>query len=151
MSLILIALALLGYVIWRGQERPNLRRGDWRTGAGLLAIGSFAAAGFLAIKADWSEAFAMVVIACALLLGARSRRTVDPMKQPQGQPRPSRAERVGLAEAREILGVEEGATVEEIRIAYARLMRMAHPDHGGTDGLAAQLNAARDRLLGRGL
>ena len=147
MSLILIALALLGYVIWRGQERPNLRRGDWRTGAGLLAIGSFAAAGFLAIKADWSEAFAMVVIACALLLGARSRRSVAPMPQPP----PRRPERVGLAEAREILGVDEGATVEEIRTAYARLMRMAHPDHGGTDGLAAQLNAARDRLLGRGI
>jgi hypothetical protein len=26
-------------------------------------------------------------------------------------------------------------------------MRMAHPDKGGTSGLAAQLNAARDRLL----
>jgi hypothetical protein len=24
---------------------------------------------------------------------------------------------------------------------------MAHPDKGGTSGLAAQLNAARDRLL----
>ena len=31
--------------------------------------------------------------------------------------------------------------------AYNRLMRMAHPDKGGTSGLAAQLNAARDRLL----
>jgi hypothetical protein len=29
-------------------------------------------------------------------------------------------------------------------------MRQAHPDHGGSHGLAAQLNAARDRLLGRG-
>ena len=147
MSLILIALVLLGYVMWRGQGKPVLTRGDWRTGAGLLAIGSFAAAGFLAIKADWPEAFAMVVIACALLLGARSRRTVEPKPRPQ----PSRPERVGLAEARAILGVGEGATVEEIRIAYARLMQRAHPDHGGTDGLAAQLNAARDRLLGRGL
>jgi hypothetical protein len=27
-------------------------------------------------------------------------------------------------------------------------MRMAHPDKGGTAGLAAQLNAARDKLLG---
>jgi hypothetical protein len=26
-------------------------------------------------------------------------------------------------------------------------MRMAHPDTGGTTGLASQLNAARDRLL----
>jgi len=28
-------------------------------------------------------------------------------------------------------------------------MRLAHPDKGGTSGLAAQLNAARDRLLGK--
>ena len=147
MFLIAFAIALMIYVLWRGQARPMLKRGDWRTGAGLLAIGSFAAAGFLAVKADWPEALAMVAIACALLLGARSSRTVEP----RPQRRPIRPERVGLAEARSILGVPEGATAEEIRIAYARLMRTAHPDHGGTDGLAAQLNAARDCLLGRGL
>ena len=39
------------------------------------------------------------------------------------------------------------ATAEEIQAAYMRLMRSVHPDKGGTSGLAAQLNAARDRLL----
>ncbi|HET6970801.1 MAG TPA: molecular chaperone DnaJ, partial [Phenylobacterium sp.] len=33
--------------------------------------------------------------------------------------------------------------------AYARLIRAVHPDKGGTAGLAAQLNAARDRMLGK--
>jgi hypothetical protein len=150
MSLILFALALLGYVILRGQGQPMLARGDWRTGAGLLAIGAFAAAAFLAIKTDWPEAFALLVIGCALLLGARSQRKLEPKPRPRPQP-PRSSERMTLSEARSIMGVEEGATVEEIRIAYARLMRQAHPDHGGTDGLAAQLNAARDRLLGRRL
>ncbi len=145
MFLIAFAIALMIYVLWRGQARPMLKRGDWRTGAGLLAIGSFAAAAFLAVKADWPEAVAMLAIACALLLGARSERKTAPKPGPQ----PRRSGRLGLAEARSILGVEEGATVEEIKIAYARLMRHAHPDHGGTDGLAAQLNAARDRLLGK--
>ena len=41
------------------------------------------------------------------------------------------------------------ATKAEIQAAYTRLMRAVHPDKGGTAGLAAQLNAARDRLLGR--
>ena len=50
-------------------------------------------------------------------------------------------------EARAILGVGPAATPEEIRAAYTRLMRSVHPDKGGTPGLAAQLNAARDRLL----
>lgn len=52
------------------------------------------------------------------------------------------------AEALAILGLKEGATAEEIRAAHARLMRTAHPDAGGSDWLAARLNAARDTLLG---
>jgi curved DNA-binding protein CbpA len=54
-----------------------------------------------------------------------------------------------LSEARSILGVAEDATADDIQAAYTRLMRLAHPDKGGTSGLAAQLNAARDRLLAK--
>jgi curved DNA-binding protein CbpA len=53
---------------------------------------------------------------------------------------------MSLDEARAILGVGPTATAPEIRAAYTRLMRRAHPDQGGTSGLAAQVNAARDRL-----
>ena len=60
---------------------------------------------------------------------------------------PPTAGRISDSEARSILGVGPEATDAEIRAAYGRLMRMAHPDKGGTSGLAAQLNAARDRLL----
>jgi hypothetical protein len=150
MSLILIALIVMLYVIWRGQGRPVLTRGHWRSGAGLLAIGCFMASAFLAVKSQWPEAAALVAIACALLLGARSRQIAGPGAKATPPPLP-KPERLSLAEARTILGVEEGATVAEVRTAYARLMRLAHPDHGGSHGLAAQLNAARDRLLGRGL
>lgn len=55
---------------------------------------------------------------------------------------------MSLAEARALLGVEPAASQAEIEAAYRRLMQRAHPDHGGTTGLAAQLNAARDRLRG---
>jgi curved DNA-binding protein CbpA len=43
--------------------------------------------------------------------------------------------------------VSDQASRAEIETAYRRLMQMAHPDRGGSAGLAAQLNAARDRLL----
>jgi len=56
---------------------------------------------------------------------------------------------MSAGEARSILGVGPDATAAEIEAAYKRLMRMAHPDKGGTSGLASQLNAARDRLLKR--
>lgn len=51
-------------------------------------------------------------------------------------------------EALAVLGLSEGAKPEEIRAAHRRLMRAAHPDHGGSDWLAARLNEARDVLLG---
>jgi hypothetical protein len=51
------------------------------------------------------------------------------------------------AYALEILGIEAGATEQEIRAAYNRLIKRVHPDVGGTDFLAKQLNAARDMLL----
>ena len=51
------------------------------------------------------------------------------------------------SEARTLLGVGEGASVDEIRAAHRRLIAKVHPDAGGSAGLAAQLNAARDALL----
>ena len=148
MALILTAFLVLLYVIWRGQGRPVLTRGHWRTGAGLLAIGSFAAAAFLAVRGDWPEAVALLTIACALLLGARSRQTAGLGPTAQAKARKP-ADRISVDEARAVLGVDAGASVAEVRAAYTRLMRRAHPDHGGSHGLAAQLNAARDRLLGK--
>ncbi|MBL6458802.1 hypothetical protein JMJ55_26070 [Belnapia sp. T6] len=52
------------------------------------------------------------------------------------------------AEALAVLGLDESAGPEEIRNAHRRLMRNVHPDHGGSDWLAARINQARDVLLG---
>ena len=50
-------------------------------------------------------------------------------------------------EARDVLGVDATASREEIEAAYRDLIVKNHPDHGGTDWIAAQLNQARDILL----
>ena len=51
-------------------------------------------------------------------------------------------------EAYEVLGLKPGASADEIHAAHRRLMRMAHPDTGGSDWLASRINQARDILLG---
>jgi len=53
------------------------------------------------------------------------------------------------AQAYALLGLAEGASREEILAAHRRLVQRVHPDTGGTDLLAAQVNQARDVLLGR--
>lgn len=60
------------------------------------------------------------------------------------------AGRMSREEALSVLGLRRGASEPEIREAWKRLMRGAHPDRGGSDWLAARVNEARDVLLRRG-
>jgi hypothetical protein len=53
-------------------------------------------------------------------------------------------------EALAVLGLERGATEDEVRAAHKRLMVKLHPDQGGSSWLAVKLNAARERLIGKG-
>ena len=51
------------------------------------------------------------------------------------------------AEARRLLGVEEGASLADIRAAHRRLIARVHPDAGGSAELAERVNLARDTLV----
>ena len=62
------------------------------------------------------------------------------------EPPPVDAGHMTEAEAWRILGLAPGASLAEVRAAHGRLIRRVHPDLGGTSGLAALINAARDRL-----
>jgi DnaJ-domain-containing protein 1 len=132
------AVALL-LVVWFTNGKPLFRRREWRLTSAGFAIAAFAAAAYVALREAWLPALVLVVLGLWLAVSARRPGAAAPPRQPSA--------RMSLDEARSVLGVEEGATPAQIKAAYTRLMRMAHPDKGGTAGLAAQLNAARERLL----
>lgn len=51
-------------------------------------------------------------------------------------------------EAYAVLGLKSGAAIADVKLAHKRLMKDFHPDKGGSDYLAAKINAAKDVLLG---
>ena len=57
-------------------------------------------------------------------------------------------EKMSVKRAADILGVDVHANKEDIVAAHRRLMDKLHPDKGGTSYLAAELNEAKQVLLG---
>ena len=52
------------------------------------------------------------------------------------------------AEALNVLGLDDGASEQDIKDAHHRLIGDHHPDHGGSTYQAAKINQAKDVLLG---
>ncbi len=134
--------ALLG-LLWLCRGGVILKRREWRLLSGAFAVAAFAVAAYVGIRGSWGSAIVLVVV--GLWLAVSTRRTG--LGPGPARSAPPSQEKLSASEARSILGVGPDATKDEIQAAYSRLMRSVHPDRGGTDGLAAQLNAARDRLL----
>jgi len=135
--------------VWMGRRgRPMFQRREWRILSGLASVAAFAAAAFLAVRGGWAFAPVLVVIGLWLAMSARTAGAGPGLGAENGG-RSGAKGGMSEREAREILGVGPDADAEEIQAAYTRLMRRTHPDAGGSAGLAAQINAARDRLLRR--
>lgn len=135
----LLLLPLAALAVWAlvrlGRQTEGPRRGQWRVTATLLAA-ALIGGGVIAL-ARGSFVLGPLLIAVGLYLTVQSRDRSTAPREP------------GLSEeeARAVLGVPPDADAATIQAAWRRLMARAHPDQGGTEGLAARLNAARDRLL----
>ena len=137
MGLIWLVLAAIGVwaVVRLGRQSERAGRGHWRISATVLS-GVLLACGVLALsKGSWVLGTGLAGAGLWLALASRIRSIL-----------PKSADDLTEAEARAILGVGPTATADDINVAWRRLMARAHPDQGGSEGLAARVNAARDRL-----
>lgn len=120
-----------------GALRGEVRRGPF-AGRDLAALGP---ADLAALLADLDREDAEG----ARLLRAWIERLGGAGEAP---PAESAGGAMSRAEALAVLGLADGASPEAIRDAHRRLMKLVHPDHGGSSWLAARLNQAKDLLLG---
>lgn len=129
----------------------------------MAALGLFSRANIADIKqfGVWTFAIGGLLLAALLFLTGRGGLALAGLillgplvwswlrqAMPAAASRPKTATGpMSRAEALEVLGLRAGCSPADIKAAYLRLMRTAHPDHGGSDWLAARVNQARDVLL----
>jgi hypothetical protein len=130
-----VGASLFALLVWVGRQ-PAWRGDKFRLVRALLGALAAVAAVAVGLRGAWIASLGLVAV--SIWLGGAARR---------GAPTAPTSEAMSPAEARSILGVGPEAERTEIEAAYRRLMRRVHPDAGGAEGLAVQLNAARDRLL----
>jgi hypothetical protein len=77
-------------------------------------------------------------------------RTTGQNQRYSGSRRPGRRSGVmSEDEAYKILGLQKGASDDEVVRSHRSLMKKLHPDHGGSTDLAARVNEAKDVLMRR--
>lgn len=139
----LLALAVLMGALGmfsRAQISDIKRFGVW-----VAAIGGLALAALLLLTGRGAAAISALLFLGPMVWQWMAPKIAAPGAKPSPRAAPGTMTR---AEAFEILGLKPGAGDADIRAAYHRLMRAAHPDAGGSDWLAARINQARDTLLG---
>ena len=146
MIVLVLGAVALAFFVWlgRGGGRRDPRPMLWT----LASVASAGAAVFVGLRGLWIVSLALVVLSLFLARQTRLPRFRGRGAAYSRPPPATPAQGMSVAEARDILGVPPGASRAEIESAFRRLMQRAHPDHGGSAGLAAKINAARERLLG---
>lgn len=134
----LLAFLLLGlaaWLIWTGRlQRMSVKDG--------MALGAALVGAVMAAKGK-PLLGAPLLLGATLFFFAKSQPREGRNRKVAPQPASSQA----VIDARKLLGVAPDADAREIRAAHRRLIASVHPDKGGTEALAAQINAARDLLI----
>ena len=126
--LAILALLALGWAVWKGKLQKQQ----------LLPILLGLSGAFLASRGSLIIGVAAIGIAVLWYRGLTLRLFSFGAK---------RGKNSDIDDARFLLGVSRFDNAERIRERHRTLIAQNHPDTGGSDGRAAELNKARDILL----
>lgn len=152
---LLLAAAAL-YVIYRLVKIAQSKPPDQRRPFYMTLIIASAAAGLVVLsltgKVHWIAGLigaAAPFVRQFIVNHLQQRLSAQSAQGQQGERgTPDRGNTMSRADALAVLGLKEGASEDEIIRAHRQLMQKLHPDRGGNDYLASQLNAAKTALLG---
>jgi hypothetical protein len=126
--LALLVVAALGYAVWSKKltlaQLPPI----------LLALGG----AFIALRGNWIIGIAAIGIGLTWYRGLTWRMFGT---------RANQTDEFALGKARWLLGVSANDDADRIRSRHRQLISENHPDRGGSEDRAAELNKARDLLL----
>jgi len=153
--IILIAFAGIALIVWskikraKGEERKKLMMWGIIGGVGAILLVLGATGHLNIITAAIAGLVALLPRAMQLVkyLPFASRLFQQHKQNQQAQTPPAGKQTMATDEAREILGLKPGHTKDDVIQAHRRMMQKVHPDRGGSDYLAAQINKAKDTLL----
>jgi len=131
------------------EERAKVvKKALWIFAAILLAISAFAKGNVIMGAIATAFAFILRLLPVFLkifpflkLLTSASKAQAGQQKHPAAQPD------MDKQRAADILGVGVEASEEEIISAHKRLMQKVHPDKGGSEALAVEINTAKEVML----
>ncbi len=157
--IILIAVAGIGLILWHkitkthGDERKKLI--FWSIiGAVACILGILAVTGHLNIIT--AAIAALVALVPRAMQFLKYLPFISRLYKQQGQSgnneqqtaSPRHKKTMSEEEAMDVLGLKADYTEDDVKQAHRKMMQKNHPDRGGSDYLAAQINTAKDVLLG---
>lgn len=152
--LVVVVVGVLLFSFRHWQSLPEAQRAGFSKKALIYGVAAVVIALVVAGKAHWL----MGVLAGLLALAGRVaqfaqyvplfKKVLGGEQEPtQAAGGPSISNEMSKSDAAEILGVDANAPVDDVRMAHKRLIQKLHPDRGGSDALAKQINLAKDILL----